>query len=122
MLDWQDSHSDICSSNSSLDFSYLVKNSELDIKLPALAGFCRSRSHWSINASNASILRAKYGFAAYRKKPEYGPATIIVENMKQMNAVHLDLLEKGSLMKYMSKEYRGKKMFDIDAMYAMYAK
>jgi len=36
--------------------------------------------------------------------------------------VHLDLLEKGSLMKYMGKEYRGTKMFDIDAMYAMYAK
>jgi hypothetical protein len=76
----------------------------------------------TVTISNASIFRAKYGFAAYRKKPEYGPATIIVENMKQMNAVHLDLLEKGSLMKYMSKEYRGKKMFDIDAMYAMYAK
>jgi hypothetical protein len=76
----------------------------------------------TVNISFCTILEAKYGFAAYRKKPEYGGGKLIVEDMKKMNAEQLHLLEKGSSMRYMNKDYHGAKKFDIDAMYAMYTK
>ena len=75
-----------------------------------------------VTISNCTILEAAYGFSAYRKKPEYGAAKLIVTSMKKMNATKLHLLEKGSSMTYMGKEYHGTEKFDIDAMYAMYAK
>ena len=68
------------------------------------------------------MTNCKFGFAAYRKKPEYGPATIQVSSMTKMGAQSLHLLEKGSKLVYLKKEYVGKRKFDIDSMYMAYSK
>ncbi|MBL4861812.1 MAG: right-handed parallel beta-helix repeat-containing protein, partial [Crocinitomicaceae bacterium] len=72
--------------------------------------------------SNLTLVNCEYGFAAYRKKPEYGPAEIKVSSMKKNQSKHLHLLEKGSKLIYLEKEYVGTRKFDIDAMYMAYAK
>lgn len=75
-----------------------------------------------VSVENISITNSEYGFACYRKKPEYGPARIEVTSIKKMGAKNLKLLEKGSKLIYLKKSYVGEKKFDIDSMYMAYKK
>ena len=75
-----------------------------------------------VTVTNLTIENSQYGFAAYRKKPEYGPATIVVKSVKKNNSKELHLLEKDSELYYLEKEYVGTRKFNIDSMYMMYSK
>ncbi|NRA11520.1 MAG: CotH kinase family protein, partial [Crocinitomicaceae bacterium] len=46
----------------------------------------------SVSVSGIHVLNAEYGFAAYRKKPEYGPASISVISVIKMGVNNLYLL------------------------------
>lgn len=81
-----------------------------------------SKDKSKVTVRNLSIEKANVAFSAYRKKPEYGPAILIVESMGKNNAKELHLLEKGSKLNYLTKTYVGKKKFDIDSMYAQFDK
>jgi len=63
-----------------------------------------------------------YSFAAYRKKPEYAPARLIVESVISNSYNHLSMLEKGSRLTYLSKKYVGDAKLNIDSLYAEYQK
>ena len=75
-----------------------------------------------MTVTNLTIENSQYGFAAYRKKPEYGPAKIVVESVKKNNSKELHLLEKDSELYYLDEEYVGSRKFNIDSMYMMYSK
>ena len=81
-----------------------------------------SKDKSKVTVRNLTIEKANIAFSAYRKKPEYGPATLIVESIGTNNAVDLHLLEKGSKLNYLTKTYVGKEKFDIDSMYAEFNK
>ena len=74
-----------------------------------------------VNVKVVSISNVEYGFAAYRKKSEYGPASIKVESHIKMDVKNLHLLEKDSKLDYLKKEYVGSRKFDIETMYEMYS-
>ena len=75
-----------------------------------------------VTVKDLNIEKSQYAFAAYRKKPEYGPAKIVVESVKKNNAKELHLIEKDSQLYYLDKEYVGDRKFNIDSMYMMYSK
>ncbi len=81
-----------------------------------------SKDKSKVTIRNINIVKANYAFAAYRKKPEYGPAKLLVESVKSNKAKQLYLLEKDSQLDYQGKHYVGDKKFDIDAMYAQFSK
>ena len=95
-----------------------VRECEVDGAYIAVA----SKDFSVVKTEGLAVSNSKYGFAAYRKKPEYGPAKIVAKNTRKMLAKELHLLEKGSKLSYKGKNYVGTKKFDIDAMYAMYEK
>jgi hypothetical protein len=72
----------------------------------------------TISVEEISVSNTEYGFAAYQKKPEYGPASINVESKIKMDVKNLYLLEKDSKLDYLKKEYVGTRKFDINAMYS----
>ena len=76
----------------------------------------------TISVEEISISNTEYGFAAYRKKPEYGPGSINVESQIKMDVKNLYLLEKDSKLDYLKNEFVGTRKFDIEAMYAIYSK
>jgi hypothetical protein len=96
----------------------IVTNCTIDVAHIAVA----SKDLSVVTVENISITNSKYGFACYRKKPEYGPARIEVISVKTMDAENLKLLEKGSELIYLKKSYVGEKKFDIDSMYMAYKK
>lgn len=98
--------------------SLTVTNCSIDGAHIAIA----SKDLSEVKVSKVSMINCEYGFAAYRKKPEYGPGIIKVDSMTKMGAKSLHLLEKGSKLIYMDKEYLGKRKFDIDSMYMAYQK
>ncbi|MDG1776879.1 MAG: CotH kinase family protein [Crocinitomicaceae bacterium] len=75
-----------------------------------------------VTVTDLRIDNSEYAFSAYKKKPEYGPAKIIVTTIKRNNSKQLHLLEKGSSLNYLTQKYVGIKQFNIDSMYMMYAK
>ena len=50
----------------------------------------------TIDFDNSAIYDSPIGFAAYRKKPEYGPARINIANLDKESIDELYLIEKGS--------------------------
>jgi hypothetical protein len=95
-----------------------VENCTIDGAHIAIA----SKDLSKVTVDKVYIAKAKYGFAAYRKKPEYGPGKIVVNSVKQNKAEILHLLEEGSTLNYMNKEFEGTKKFNIDSMYMAYSK
>tara|TARA_B110000305_G_C19456489_1_gene651263 strand:- start:322 stop:3294 length:2973 start_codon:yes stop_codon:yes gene_type:complete len=90
-----------------------VSNCSIDGSYIALA----AKDLTVVYIDSISVKNSKYGFACYRKKPEYGPARIEVISIKKMDAENLKLLEKGSELIYLNKSFVGEKKFDIDSMY-----
>ena len=53
------------------------------------------------------MVNCKTGFAAYQKKPEFGPANIEVKRYGAENVAQLYLLDKGSKLMLIDKEIVG---------------
>ncbi|XOV67426.1 MAG: CotH kinase family protein [Fluviicola sp.] len=75
-----------------------------------------------VTVKDIDIQKADIAYAAYRKKPEYGPAKLMVQKELRNNAKSLKLIEKHSKLNHLGKEYIGTQKFDIDAMYAQFEK
>ena len=54
-----------------------------------------------------NINGCKLGFAAYQKKPEYGPASIIVKDYKESDLGRIHKIEEGSYLKLGEVDIRG---------------
>ena len=96
----------------------IVKNCNINGAKIAIA----SKDKSSVTVYDITIENTETAFAAYRKKAEYGPATLDVRSVKRNGAEALYLLEKGSRLEYKNKTYVGKEKFDIDEMYAEFSK
>ena len=81
-----------------------------------------SKDQSTVTVKVLNIVSSDIAYAAYRKKPEYGPAKLEVESELSNLATSLKLLEKDSKLIHLGKEYVGTKIFDIDAMYAEFEK
>lgn len=81
-----------------------------------------SKDNSEVTVRNITISNVNYSFAAYRKKPEYAPARLIVESVISNSYNHLSMLEKGSRLTYLSKKYVGDSKLNIDSLYAEYQK
>ena len=75
-----------------------------------------------ISIKNTSLESCDFAFAAYRKKPEFGPAKIDIESSSLKNIQNTYLIEKDSEIKHLGKTNIGKLMFDIDSMYQEFNK
>ncbi|MCR9173086.1 MAG: CotH kinase family protein [bacterium] len=75
-----------------------------------------------VTVEDIDIEKADIAYAAYRKKPEYGPAKLVVKLEARNDAKSLKLIEKQSKLIHLGKEYVGTQKFDIDAMYAQFEK
>lgn len=81
-----------------------------------------SKDKTIVKVSNTTIQNCTNGFAAYRKKAEYGPAEIFVEGGKLVNVKNRFLIELGSKVIYQEEEFIGEEKFDIDSMYMAFSK
>lgn len=88
-----------------------INHSSIAIASKDLTGFIVD----GITISNCNI-----AFAAYRKKPEYGPAKINVLSAELNSFNKLHLLEEGSKLFFLKKEYMGNQAFNIDSMYSQF--
>lgn len=100
------------------DSELLVKNCIIKGAYIAIA----SKDFSLVTVSNVNITNSVYGFAAYRKKPEYGGSKIVVNSVQYMGAKNLSLLEKGSSLRYLKKMHVGFRQFNIDSMYMAFTK
>lgn len=68
-----------------------------------------------VEVTNSSILDCNYGLVLLQKKPEYGPAKVIISNTSITNPVTEMLIEMGSTVKFNGKTIKGKaeKLADI---------
>jgi hypothetical protein len=101
------------------------EKSELDIRDCSIDGVniaVASKDLSLVEIDKVEILNCHYGFAAYQKKPEFGPAKVIVKSIKQKGYKEMYLLEKGSELIYGNNHYYGKVKFNIDEMYAAFEK
>jgi len=81
-----------------------------------------SKDRTKVEVSKITLKNCNYAFAAYRKKPEFGPAEIVVYSVVENTSAHLFLLEKDSELIYLDKDYVGDKVFNIDSMYVQFEK
>ena len=79
-----------------------------------------SKDMSKVTVENTNISSCEYGFAAYRKKAEYGPAQLIVQSAILKDVKSIYLLEKDSKFTIDGREYIGEKQFDIDSMYRQF--
>ncbi|MEM7656644.1 MAG: CotH kinase family protein [Bacteroidota bacterium] len=56
---------------------------------------------------NIRLFNCQTGFAAYQKKPEFGPATVEVKSYQAKGIRHLHLVEKGSTVLLQGKQVEG---------------
>lgn len=60
-----------------------------------------------VKVDEVNLQKAQTGFAAYKKKPEYGPATIYVKKAEIGDVKRLHFIEYRSLLKLEGKEIKG---------------
>lgn len=78
-----------------------------------------SKDKSELYARNISVKNAKYGLAAFRKKPEYGSATITAADIKLENVDEDYILELNSTINLNGKFIVGEKKLDIDKLYEL---
>ena len=93
-----------------------------DCSIDGVAIGIASKDLSQVRVKDVALMNCKYGFAAYQKKPEYGSAEIDVESIRKEGYEELYLLEKGSELDYRGKTYTGTEKFNIEEMYAAFAK
>lgn len=65
-----------------------------------------------ITITDISLTGCHYGFAAYRKKAEYGPSKLSINSILNSGFRYRSLLEVGSEMTYLGKRFHGKQTID----------
>jgi len=76
--------------------SSLVKVNNTDINSAKIAVASKDLSSVFIN--NIEITNVDYKYVAFQKKPEYGPAKVIVTNAAQGIIIHKSLIDSGSML------------------------
>ena len=61
----------------------------------------------NLQARNISLAKSKYGFVAYQKKPEFGPAKIIINSFTHNAINQLYTIEKKSTLELSGQVIRG---------------
>ncbi len=61
----------------------------------------------TVTAEDVTIRRSEVALAAYQKKPEYGPASITIENLRTEETPELLMIEKGCWINLDGHESRG---------------
>ena len=63
-----------------------------------------SKDKSDVVVSNIELTDCKIGFSVFRKKPEFGPASIMIENYKVTNIDTLQNVETGSSISFKTKQ------------------
>ena len=69
-----------------------------------------------INVDKTTISDAKYHFAVYQKKAEYGPAHIKVKESTHVKSREKYLLGIGSILEFNDKSIIGENSIDVDSI------
>ncbi len=73
-----------------------------------------------LELQNVELKSCNYGYAAFRKKPEYGPASIFVNSPIEKEISSLFLLDKDSKIVHRGKVHQGTDKLDIEQLYARF--
>jgi len=76
-----------------------------------------SKDSSRVKCQNVDIRNANYAIAVYTKKPEYGPATMTIENAHLTNVIHEALVQTGSDAQ-LNNRSMPKTDVDVEAIYA----
>ncbi|MDX2361818.1 MAG: CotH kinase family protein [Crocinitomicaceae bacterium] len=96
----------------------IIENTSIDGANIAIAAKDLSK----LFVSHSTVSNSNVVFAAFRKKPEYGPALIEAEKMTLLDNKKERLLELRSKLILDGKEHVGTESFDIEEMYADFQK
>ena len=81
-----------------------------------------SKDMSEVRVENTTIEHCSFGFAAYRKKAEFGPAKIYVKSVHISDVKSTYLIELNSTVTINGITKVGKERFDIDSMYSAFSK
>jgi len=70
-----------------------------------------------VNVSSVTVQNVDYGFVAFQKKPEFGPAKIIVTDLDVDLSRGNNLIDKGSLLILKGDTITGIKLVDVGSLY-----
>lgn len=93
-----------------------ISNSSIDGALTAIA----SKDKSNVTVEKVDIKKVHTVFAAFKKKPEFGPAIITVKATNWTGITLEKIVDKGSQLVIDSKQYVGDVTIDIDSMYAQF--
>ncbi|MCB0760111.1 MAG: right-handed parallel beta-helix repeat-containing protein [Flavobacteriales bacterium] len=91
----------------------------LDTRIETAEIGLASKDKSTIDVKNTSIRDCRYGYAMYRKKPEFGPAFITAESMNVTEVDTLQLIEFGSSLTLDGKEIKGDQTIDLARLYGL---
>jgi hypothetical protein len=92
--------------NSSASFTNIfIKNAKVGVA---------SKDFSQTTISKIKLERTEFGFTAYKKKPEYGPASIVVSDFNQNDVNKLVLVDLDSKVVLPNKSYVGDENLKID--------
>ncbi|MCI5058634.1 MAG: hypothetical protein MRY83_21160, partial [Flavobacteriales bacterium] len=75
-----------------------------------------SKDYSETTIHSANISNCKYGFAAYQKKPEFGPASIIVKELRKKDVSKPALVGRNSTITLPNNSYIGKEKIEIEEL------
>ena len=96
----------------------IVNNCSIDGTKIAVA----AKDFSTVEFNKGAIRNSDFAFAAFRKKPEYGPASITASELTVLSVKEVYLLEKGSKLILEGVEHEGTEVFDIEEMYSSFQK
>jgi len=70
-----------------------------------------------ITVDEAQFKGCHYAYALFQKKPEYGPATITINDLDSAQLVWPVAIDKGSVLHLRDREIRGVKKLDIETLF-----
>jgi len=70
-----------------------------------------------VNVSSVTVQNVDYGIVAFQKKPEFGPAKIIVTDLDVDLSRGNNLIDKGSLLILKGDTITGIKLVDVGSLY-----
>jgi hypothetical protein len=70
-----------------------------------------------VTVDSIEVIRCQYGYASYRKKPEYGPGKITIKNAVETDVKQRIMIEEGSEIMLEGKSIIGTKKMNIDSLY-----
>ncbi|MDX2361817.1 MAG: CotH kinase family protein [Crocinitomicaceae bacterium] len=81
-----------------------------------------SKDNSMVIVQGGTVMKSRVAYAAYRKKPEYGAATIFAEHVNLHEIEEIYLLDKGSKLTLDGESFEGTEVFNIEEMYAAFQK